>query len=215
MHCACSQGDRPNPTCKHLWATILAVDAGGLVAGSIRPGHIPPFAAEFEQPIATDEYWEQDSNRDVYIPPQSARPGARDQCRLAGQPLAAGWKSPSCRSSAKRCTSRRQPGPPRANARSFTNSTWRRDAKNGSSSFRHRSGKPPLQRGQWGKRKPLKLRPGCQLDDIEGRRPADSGLPGRRRPPERTTWAPTQSDVQATASRYAIFRTAWPKFCSP
>ncbi len=55
MHCACAQGDRPNAACKHLWATILAVDAGGLVAGAIRPGNIPPFAAEFEQTIPLDD----------------------------------------------------------------------------------------------------------------------------------------------------------------
>ncbi len=56
--------------------------------------------------------------------------------------------------------------------------------------------------GQWGKRKPLKLRPG-QLDDIEGDdRRILAYLAGGA--PERATWVPTQADVQATTSRYAL-----------
>src|SRR5947207_4510630 len=90
MHCACAQGERPAAVCKHVWATILAADASGLVSGSIRPGHIPPFAAEFQQAAPADDYWEQDSNRDVYVPAGTSR-HARLGSVLA--PLAAGWQA--------------------------------------------------------------------------------------------------------------------------
>src|SRR5262245_12928976 len=46
MHCSCTPGERPGSPCKHLWATILAVDASGIIAGSVKPGHTPPFAVE-------------------------------------------------------------------------------------------------------------------------------------------------------------------------
>src|SRR5437773_1886034 len=74
LHCSCAQSDRPSGSCKHLWATILAVDAGGLIAGSIRPGHVPPFASELPAAAPADDYWEQDSYRDVYTPPSASRP---------------------------------------------------------------------------------------------------------------------------------------------
>src|SRR5690349_1674738 len=56
MQCTCSQGERPPGACKHLWATILAVDSGGLVSGSIRPGHIPPFACDLTAAPPADDY---------------------------------------------------------------------------------------------------------------------------------------------------------------
>ncbi len=197
MHCACSQGDRPNPTCKHLWATILAVDAGGLVAGSIRPGHIPPFTAEFEQAFPSDEYWEQDSNRDVYIPPQSARP-ARISAVLA--PLAAGWKSQLQKLSEEMHVEATTGAA--AREREIIYEFDLAQGREKRQLIIQTSQRQRRSNGQWGKRKPLKLRPG-QLDDIEGDdRRILAYLAGGA--PERTTWAPTQSDVQATASRYAL-----------
>src|SRR4029077_13413657 len=73
MHCACSNSDRGTVVCKHLWATILAVDAGGLISGFVRPGHIPPFASDQTSAPVSDDYWEQDSHRDVYTPPAPQR----------------------------------------------------------------------------------------------------------------------------------------------
>jgi len=43
-----------NPNCKHLWATILAADAGHYVSGSAKPGYIPPFAVEDDEPLEFD-----------------------------------------------------------------------------------------------------------------------------------------------------------------
>src|SRR5262249_15379355 len=56
MQCTCTQQDRPATPCKHLWATILAIDAGGLVSGSVRPGHIPAFACENPAAPALEDY---------------------------------------------------------------------------------------------------------------------------------------------------------------
>src|SRR5258707_6785733 len=73
MSCACSNSDRVGIACKHVWATILAVDAGGLISGFVRPGHIPPFFAEMNPAPGFYDYLEQDSDRDSFIPPQQQR----------------------------------------------------------------------------------------------------------------------------------------------
>jgi superfamily II DNA or RNA helicase len=197
MHCACAQGDRPNAPCKHLWATILATDAGGLVAGSIRPGHFPPFSAESEQPIASDDYWEQDSNRDVYVPPQPAR-SSRSIAALA--PVVTGWKSHLQKLSEDLHVEATTGAAAREREIIYeldlAQGREKRQLVVQTSQRQRRSN------GQWGKRKPLKMRPG-QLDDIEGDdRRILAYLAGGA--PERTTWAPAPSEGQATASRYAL-----------
>src|SRR5262245_24833318 len=60
MFCSCAQSEQTTASCKHLWATILAVDAAGLIAGAIKPGHIPPFASDLAAGRAFDDYWEGD-----------------------------------------------------------------------------------------------------------------------------------------------------------
>src|SRR4029077_3229285 len=90
MHCACANSDRAAAACKHLWATILAVDAGGLISGFVRPGHVPPFAAEQNNAPVSDDYWEQDSHRDVYTPPSPQRLA---RVGVVLEPVPTGWKS--------------------------------------------------------------------------------------------------------------------------
>ncbi|HVJ68678.1 MAG TPA: helicase SNF2, partial [Caulifigura sp.] len=47
MFCTCvGEGQTRDPACKHLWATVLAVDTGNYLTATARVGHIPPFAAE-------------------------------------------------------------------------------------------------------------------------------------------------------------------------
>ncbi len=199
MHCACAQDDKPSVACKHLWATILAVDAGGLIAGSIRAGHIPPFAAELGGAPILDEYWEQDSHRDVYTPPGGQRL-PRSAVMLA--PPVTGWKAQLQKLSEEMHV----------------------DATNVSTAVRERevffeidvaqgrdkqqlliqtSQRQRRSNGQWGKRKPLKLRPG-HLDDIDhdDDRRILAYLAGGA--PERAGWIGQQVDAPAGAHRYFI-----------
>ena len=47
MFCTCvGNGQTRDPACKHLWATVLAVDEGSYLTGTPRPGSVPPFVAE-------------------------------------------------------------------------------------------------------------------------------------------------------------------------
>ena len=75
MTCNCV-GTSANPSnnlhCKHLWATILAADAGHYVSGSAKPGFIPPFAVEDEDPLDFDlDDLEQEA--DEYFTPTTSR----------------------------------------------------------------------------------------------------------------------------------------------
>ncbi|MBI3862911.1 MAG: DEAD/DEAH box helicase [Planctomycetia bacterium] len=198
LHCTCSQADRPSGACKHLWATILAVDAGGLIAGSIRPGHVPPFAAELPGAPSSDDYWEQDSHRDVYTPPSTSRQALLSTV-LA--PLATGWKSQLQKLSED------------MHVEATTSSATTREreivyefdlvqGREKRQLIVQTSQRQRRSNGQWGKRKPLKLRPG-QLDDIEGDdRQIVAYLAGGA--PERAGWVPSQADPPAGASRYAL-----------
>ena len=51
LACTCRLGSSAKPSCKHIWATVLAVESEGLLSGDVRPGHIPQFLAEPELPL--------------------------------------------------------------------------------------------------------------------------------------------------------------------
>ncbi|MCA9117843.1 MAG: helicase SNF2, partial [Planctomycetaceae bacterium] len=55
LACTCKLGSGAKPACKHIWATILAVEAGGLLSGDVRPGHVPPFLAEPDPAVFSDD----------------------------------------------------------------------------------------------------------------------------------------------------------------
>jgi len=200
MYCGCSQGDRPQAACKHLWATILAVDAGGLIAGSIRPGHIPPFSADLESLPPADDYWEQDAHRDVYTPPSSQRVVPRVGAMLA--PLMTGWKSQLQKLSEEMHVEATTVSAAVREREIF----FEIDVAQGRERQQlivQTSQRQRRSNGQWGKRKPLKVRPG-QLDDIEleDDRRIMAYLAGGT--PERTSWVAPQADPQASAHRYCL-----------
>jgi len=199
MHCACVQGERPAAACKHLWATILAVDAGGLISGSVRPGHIPPFAAELGGAPPPDDYWEQDAHRDVYTPPGGPRV-ARTAVLLA--PLVTGWKSQLQKLSEEMHVEATTVSAVSREREIF----YEIDAAQGRDKQQlviQTSQRQRRSNGQWGKRKPLKLRPG-QLDEIDhdDDRRILAYLAGGA--PERTAWIAQQADPQAGAHRYCV-----------
>jgi hypothetical protein len=55
MFCTCEQYAK-SKVCKHLWATVLAADSGGYISSTLRPGRIAPFVApNAYQPITMDD----------------------------------------------------------------------------------------------------------------------------------------------------------------
>ena len=67
--CSCVTDSKRKPTCKHVWATVLAADSGGYVSPALKPGHIPPFCVEddpLDEPI--DLYEDVDPDFGMFAP---------------------------------------------------------------------------------------------------------------------------------------------------
>jgi superfamily II DNA or RNA helicase len=74
MTCNCvgtSANQSGNPHCKHLWSTILSADNGGYVSALLKPGYFPEFVAENNEPMTfTDDLvdWEDVDDADAAAP---------------------------------------------------------------------------------------------------------------------------------------------------
>lgn len=197
MYCSCTPGERPGSTCKHVWATILAVDASGIIAGSVKPGHTPPFAVEASAEPVFEDYWEGDPHRDVYTP--TAGPRVPRHAVLA--PRLPHWQSRLQQLSESLHVEATAAQAPREREILYEiDVAASRDRK---LLVLQTSQRQRRSNGQWGKRKPLKLRPG-QLDDVdrEDDRQILAYLAGGA--PERSAWSGLPADLPQTASRYHI-----------
>lgn len=196
MYCNCSVGTQAEPTCKHLWATILAVDEGGFLTASAKPNYVPPFASE---PASTDfEDWEDDNfEGDVFQPSAAgARPTGtrvkvelRDwEARLVDLRERLTAADPTARSTSEREVYYELDVEQSREAEQLVIQTSQRQRR---------------ANGQWGKLKPLKLRPG-QLDDIEHEddRRILAYLAGGT--PVRTNWYAQQAETQSLVHRYHV-----------
>lgn len=199
MFCTCTQSDRPANPCKHLWATILAVDAAGLIAGSVKPGHIPPFASESVPETAFDDYWEGDSNRDVYNPPGGPRLA---RSALVVTQRVTGWQS-QLQQLSESLHIEASGAATAAREREILYEIDVAQSRERNQLVIQTSQRQRRSNGQWGKRKPLKLRSG-QLGEIEldDDRRILAYLAGGS--PERGNWLTQQSDGQTTAHRYQV-----------
>jgi superfamily II DNA or RNA helicase len=200
MQCACAQGEQSASACKHLWATILAIDAGGLISGAVRPGHIPPFASDRGDTLPADDYWEQDSRRDVYTPAGGLPRISRSSLILA--PPVAGWKSRLSKLSEEMHVDATAV-PAGSREREIFYEIDAGNARDRKQLVIQTSQRQRRSNGQWGKRKPLKLRPG-RLEDIDhdDDRRILAYLAGGA--PERTTWTSREADPQSGVHRYCV-----------
>ena len=57
MFCSSVEGTSKPPTTKYLWATILAVDEGDYLSSEPRPGNIPPFISDSPEYQWSDDEW--------------------------------------------------------------------------------------------------------------------------------------------------------------
>ncbi len=216
-HCTCEQFAKLN-VCKHVWATIRAVDAAKLLTGAVKPGYVPPFMTEEPtfDPMAgwseaDDEVEEGDGG--AY--------GGRDDDDLPSRPLARPTNGR---------TAVATPAPARPKLRAWEQAlqSLRRDleenlpASVGEPREREvfyeidlqaskRANRLVIQvsqrqrraSGQWGKLKPLKMRPG-KFDelDLEDDRTILSYLYGGA--PDRSEGAAIKTETAATVYRYFI-----------
>ena len=228
MFCSCSAGKSKVRKCKHLWATVLLVDADQLLTGRPTGSEVPPFVAETESESIDDDLWDFDSGDlppDATITRPSAEPVfdeyADDLGSLSGPSGGVRVEDDGDVAVMER--------PPRQRAEWQTRLAELRHRMNGErkqtqAAEREREIFYELDRaataeegrlvvqvsqrqrranGQWGKVKPLKLRIG-QLEQIEHEddRRILSYLSGSL--PERNTWVAQQSENQAATYRYMV-----------
>jgi len=200
LFCTCEQFTK-SKSCKHLWGTILAADQRGFVNPAIRPGRLLPFAAPaLTQPLTADDLDSGGPDPDGESrmprgkakarPPAPVRPTRPWEARLAelsgemnGTPEARGGGDPEER-------------------QIFYEVDIEASRESGklviqASQRQRRAG------GQWGKIKPLKIRPG-ELDQIEHEddRTFLSYLAGAI--PERTNWSTQQAELRTSAHRFQV-----------
>ncbi len=199
MFCTCEQFVR-SKTCKHLWATVLATDLGGYVNAALRPGRILPFVAPAAyQPISVDDLSDgPDAEGDVTLPRGKSRP----KTRAAEVPLRP-WEARLHE------LSEDMRGTP--DGRTKADPQERQIFYEVDLEASKEAGKMVIQAsqrqrragGQWGKIKPLKVRPG-ELDHIEHEddRTFLSYLAGAV--PERNNWSNQQTELRTSAHRFHV-----------
>jgi len=200
MYCNCSSGGQTESTCKHLWATIRAVDESGYLSGLLKPNHIPPFITEpgsFSLELE-EEDWENDSHEFLRTS-RSSRPRS-DVVKL--QKLLRPWEVPLHDLRQKMLSN--EPASMRAEREREifyeidVEQSWDAGQLVIQTSQRQRRAN-----GQWGKLKPLRMRPG-DLDDIHREEDCRilAYLSGGT--PERSNWYAQQSETQTTSYRYYV-----------
>lgn len=163
MSCTCCSEGRMLVHCKHLWATLLAVDAEGLIGGTVKPGHIPPFAVE---PSPLDSFnmdWDADWDDDIDLgstktkrrspkAPEAAQshPEWALKLKTVSEAMQAGGNLVGATSRDREIFYEIDVAASEANSRIIIQTSQRERRSN----------------GRWGKLKPLKLRPD-QLDELE------------------------------------------------
>lgn len=204
MTCNCV-GTSANPSnnlnCKHLWATILAADSGRYITGSAKPGYIPPFAVEDDEPLEfdlddlevdADEYFSKSPR------PMKLRPVDREtRTNDIPTPRLREWES--------RLSDLRKAMQFDETSASLAGRErqvfYEIDAQASEEAgliIIQTSQRQRRANGEWGKLKPLKLRPGRfeEIDDDEDRRILAHLVGGT---PDRTL-------VNGTTDNFAAFR---------
>lgn len=206
--CTCGAPPAPatgNMHCKHLWGTVLAVDAGNYLSGSVKPGYIPPFSVDTTPlDLALDDDWDDEEPGDEVFrraAPSRIRP---TEAELPEAPtvLLREWE----------------------NRLSELRRSMQDDDLNGSASGRERqviyemdaaasdeagtliiqtSQRQRRANGEWGKLKPLRLKPGRfeEIDDDEDRRILAHLIGGT---PDRSNWSAQGGETWAAVHRYRV-----------
>ena len=203
LFCTCDQFAK-GKACKHLWATVLCADLEGHVNPGILQGRLTPFVPrQAPSPIRVDDLTPgQDMDADIPGPGKSrkkvtaATPQQREQ-RLRP------WE-------AKIADLREEMEAPSSDGRK-TQSQERQifyeidleASREAEKLVIQASQRQRRSSGQWGKIKPLKIRPG-ELDQIEHEddRVFLSYLAGAI--PERNNWSTQQAELRAAAYRFHL-----------
>lgn len=203
LFCTCDQFAK-SKACKHLWATVLTADSEGYVNPAIRPGRLAPFVSkEVGTPIRIDDLAPGYDPDDV-AGPKGSRSGSKKtaiarapQVRL--RPWEAKLKGLEEEMAAPTSASKKTQSQERQIFYEIDLAASREAEK----LVIQASQRQRRSSGQWGKIKPLKIRPG-ELDQIEHEddRVFLSYLAGAI--PERNNWSTQQAELRAATHRFHL-----------
>lgn len=206
MFCSCvGDAQSKEPACKHLWATILSVDEGAYLTGVPRAGSIPPFAADttYTPSHLLEEIEDDFDGRDIFKIAATDEANASQATTKTSTRQIRDWetKLQALRSE--------MPGTTRggASAESREREIFFEidiaESQKAQQLVVQTSQRQRRSNGQWGKLKPLKLRPG-RLEEIEHAddRRILAFLAGGT--PERTGWMAQQAEFQTSIFRYRV-----------
>ena len=199
LYCTCSSGAQQDVTCKHVWATILTVDEGRLLSSSARPGFVPQFVVETSAIKFDEEEFDDEFLMD-YSQPTVARQSTATKVRV--EPVLKPWESRLQDLKKDMETSDASPGKNSRERQIYYEVDLAQSRENNQLVIQT-SQRQRRANGQWGKLKPLKLRPG-KLDEIEhvDDRRILAYLYGGM--PERNSWYAQQAESQASVYRYRV-----------
>ena len=197
MFCTCDQFAK-SKACKHLWATVLTTDLEGYVNPAIRPGRLVPFVSrEQTQPIRVDDLSPDfDAEPETRTPRSKAAPKARTpEVRLKP------WEAKLAGLQDEMSVPEASNGKSRSQDRQIFYQMDVEASQEAGKLVIQASQRQRRSSGQWGKIKPLKIRPG-ELDQIEHEddRTFLSYLAGAI--PERNNWSTQQAELRAAAHRF-------------
>ncbi|TWT58801.1 ATP-dependent helicase HepA [Thalassoglobus neptunius] len=206
MFCSCvGDAQSKEPACKHLWATILAVDEGDYLTGVARAGQIPPFAAEvLYQPSHLLDEWDEDVDvNEIFRPSKAATQTTTQTATKPAPRQSREWESKLQTLRSEMPTQSRGPAAADSKEREIFFEIDVEESLKSKQLIIQTSQRQRRSNGQWGKLKPLKLRPG-RLEDIEHAddRKILAFLAGGT--PERTGWMAQQAEFQTSVFRYRV-----------
>lgn len=209
MYCSCvGEGQTRDPACKHLWATILAVDAGSYLTAPAKPGAVPPFVSDTRYTPLDLSSWDEDDfeGGDVFIPSDpksSAVARATASAAAAVRPQPREWET-KLRDLRNQMPASAKPGvSSESREREIFYEVDIPESRKSQQLVIQTSQRQRRSNGQWGKLKPLKIRPGRleEVDHADDRRILAFLAGGT---PERTGWMAQQAEFQTSVYRYRV-----------
>lgn len=200
LFCTCDQFAK-SKACKHLWATVLTADLEGHVNPSIRPGRLTPFVPrELSAPIRVDDLTPgYDAEADIAGPGRSKKKSAP----VVREPRMRPWEARIAGLREEMSTPGSSSKKTQSQERQIFYEIDLEASREADKLVIQASQRQRRSSGQWGKVKPLKIRPG-ELDQIEHEddRVFLSYLAGAI--PERNNWSTQQAELRAATHRFHL-----------
>lgn len=196
--CTCARPGQQEVHCKHVWATILIAEEQGYVNGSVRAGHFPPFNV-MDDDIDVDldsDLFDDIAIGDVFTPTKQKTRAPRQ----VEKPLSE-WER-----RLKTIRDELDEGELASATSREREILYQLDVTASREHGQVIVDVAQRQRrasGQWGKLKPLKLKPG-KLDDVERAEDRDILALMSGGVVDRTNWFGQQSEFQTAVYRYRL-----------